>query len=145
MSKKKSHFLPPSQENVQAFKNGFEQQLVRGRILRSLYIWLHSKLFCGRCENSPRAVNEQWNETTRPLVKVGEQRCVGFTQSSPEMLPGVWEAASKRPLMQPQTGEGRLNREFCLNIDKHAGKVKCPGKLRRSLSCLYGVFEVFLR
>lgn len=29
------------------FKNVFEQQLVRGRILRSLYVWLGFKLFEG--------------------------------------------------------------------------------------------------
>lgn len=45
---KKTHFLPPSEENVHGFKNVFEQQLVRGRILRSLYGGLHFQL-CEGC------------------------------------------------------------------------------------------------
>lgn len=45
-------------------------------------------------------------------------------------------------LMQPHTREGRLlTGELCLNINKHAGKVKCPGKPRRSLSCLTLFFK----
>lgn len=45
--KRKKSFLPPIEENVQAFKNDFEQQLVRGRSLRSLYVWLNFQLFEG--------------------------------------------------------------------------------------------------
>lgn len=153
-NEKKRNFLPPSKENIQAVKNVFEQQLVRGQILRSPYVWLHFKLFKGlwrlgtsaRVQIVPESVKwtVKWDHynLVKPGVSRREQSCVGFAQSNPEMLWRVWETCITRRLRFDATSEGGLlTGELCLNINKHAGKVKCPGKPRRSLSCLTFVFQ----